>query len=547
MVAGVGVVLVGRYVLDELFGPERLTRDATELAGGVALAIIWAPVWVWHRQRVLRFAEEEPAERRSVLRKLTLYLTLGVTAGLGTQAAVELVRWIDGSRDFGGYPVAGVLVWWGVWAYHWLAEQREGQPTDETRTVRRLYLYSISAYSLAMLAAGVAVVLYLIFRDAYEGLFDVPRLLSGDEGLSGDQMRNGIALAIVGGAVWSYHWLVVARDDTASDLRQFYLFVFVILGGAITTLTATGVLTFGVLQWLFGTPDEDAASMHFRFLAGTIATVIVAVALWLYHWETARRERAAYGRLAEVTRLNGYVMSALGLGALAGAIAVLAPTMIGIVISSAREVLAGDDWWRDRMTLAATLGVIGAPVWAYFWFSMQGRLAAGGVDERGSLPRRLFIYGVLTAGALAALGSVSHLLFLILDRALGEGLSLTMLRDGKWSIGALVTALLIAPYYWFVLQEDRQALAEAAPVPRAAPRRKSVAVLIPEGGGALVRQIEAQIKQSVRVLDRLDVGAKLPELSAEELERLDQRVTAAPGERVLLVVDAGGVQVYSYR
>src|SRR3990172_2893967 len=70
VVAGVGISLVGGYVLDELFGPPVLSRGTARLALGVALVLIWTPMWVWHRMRVQRFAEEEPAEVRSILRKL---------------------------------------------------------------------------------------------------------------------------------------------------------------------------------------------------------------------------------------------------------------------------------------------------------------------------------------------------------------------------------------------------------------------------------------------------------------------------------------------
>ena len=55
IVASVGVVLILRYVLDELFGPARLNGDVTVLALGVVLAMIWTPVWLWHRVRVQRY------------------------------------------------------------------------------------------------------------------------------------------------------------------------------------------------------------------------------------------------------------------------------------------------------------------------------------------------------------------------------------------------------------------------------------------------------------------------------------------------------------
>src|SRR3990170_887532 len=308
VVAGVGIVLVARYVLDELFGPPVLSRETGQLALGVALALIWTPIWVWHRLRVQRFVQEEPAERRSILRKLYVYLTLGVSAALVAQASVELLRWILGAQSFGGYPVAAVVVWSGLWAFHWIAERGEGQPTDETRTVRRLYLYFTSAYSLTMLAVGVSFAIYLVLREAYEGLFSVPLLLHGEEGLWGDVMKNALAVALVGAGLWAYNWLYVARSDTESALRRFYLYVFAVLGGVITTLSATGVIAFGLLQWLIGTPEEASATAHFRFLPGALSPLIVGLGLWLYHWATVQQERASAGQLRAVRRIYGYIM-----------------------------------------------------------------------------------------------------------------------------------------------------------------------------------------------------------------------------------------------
>ncbi len=169
LVAGAGVVLVARYMLDELFGPPVLIQQTGQLAVGVALTVIWTPIWVWHRLRVQRFLEEEPAERRSILRKLYVYLTLGVTAALVAQASVELLRWLFGAQPFSGYAVAALVVWSTAWVFHWTAESEEGQPTQETWTVRRLYLYITSAYSLIMLAAGAGFAIYIILRGATRG------------------------------------------------------------------------------------------------------------------------------------------------------------------------------------------------------------------------------------------------------------------------------------------------------------------------------------------------------------------------------------------
>jgi hypothetical protein len=545
VVAGVGVALVAGYVLDELFGPPVLSRDTGQLALGVVLASIWTPIWVWHRLRVQRFAEEEPAERRSILRKLYVYLTLGVAAALVAHASVEILRWVFDVNSFGGYPFAAALVWSALWAFHWMAERGEGQPTDETMTVRRLYLYFTSAYSLVMLAVGVSFAIYLVWREAYEELFPVPILLRGEEGLWGDVMKNSLSVALVGAGLWAYHWLHIARLDTESTLRQFYLYVFAILGGVITTLSATGVIAFGILQWLIGTPEEASAAAHFRFLPGALSPLIIGLGLWFYHWATVLRERAALGQLWPARRIYGYIMAALGLGALVAAIVVLVPTAIGVFITSARDVMLGTDWWRDRMVLVLTLGLLGIPVWTYYWFSMQRMVASAEAEERASLPRRVLIFAVLGVGTLAFLGNVSYLLFVFLEAVLEDTLSLTLLADMKWSMGSVVVAALFVPYYWLILREDREVIGEPAARPPIS--RKSVTVLIPDNGGSFLAHLETVLSRKARVLRRLDPDVGVPELSPDDVQGLERRIAEAAGSRVLLVADATGVRVYSYR
>lgn len=542
-VAAVGVILIARYVLDELFGPARLDRDVTQLALGVVLALIWTPVWAWHRSRMLALAEDDPVEQRSVLRKAATYLTLFVTAALTVQATVELLRWIFDARSFDGYAPSALVVWAGLWAITWTTERLEGQSTDDTKTVRRLYVYATAAYGLVMLAAGLAIVTYVIFREAYDGVVDLPVVLQRGEGLWGDTMKNAAAVTIVGAAAWAAHWLLFAREDTASDLRQFYLYTLAVMGGVVTTLSAGGVLLFGLLEWWIGTPAEDTANAHFRFLPGALAPLLVGLLLWAYHWTVVQQERSTLGELIVARRIYRYVMTALGLGALAAAVITLVPTVIAIIVTSAQEVLVGPDWWRDRIVLVLTLGILGLPVWGYNWYQAERRAAEFGPEERNSTPRRVLTIGVAALSGLAALGSVSHILFLLLDSTLEGDLSLTMLRDTKWSMGILAAAAIFGPYYWLILREDWQA-APAVPEEKVT---KVVTLLVTDEGRPIVKQIEEALGVSVHVLQRADPDAGAPTLGAEDVDQLRARVADAPGDRVLIVADAGGVDVYSYR
>jgi hypothetical protein len=543
IVASVGAVLVARYILDELFGPEVLDRDVTQLALGLVLALIWTPVWLWHRSRVARLPHETPAERRSVLRKVSVYLTLAITIGVTISGATEALLWLFRASAFSGYAVAAVAVWTPLWLMTWQAEDEEGQPSEETSTVRRVYLYGASAAGLAMLSAGVALALYVVLQEAYEGLVDLPVVFQGEKTIGGRMMKEALATAVVGGLVWGSHWFSFARRDRTSDLRQFYLYTLAILGGAVAALSSAGVLVYGSLQWGMGTPEQDTASAHFRFLPGALAPLAVALLIWAYHWTVVQVERAAAGGLLAAQRIYRYIMTAIGIAALAAAMIVLVPLLVGLIVDSAHDVLAGPNWWRDQMVLVFTLGLIGLPVWGYHWFAAQRTAISGGAGERYSLPRRVFLFTVIGLGTLASLGSISHILFVLLNAMLEDELSLTLLRDLKWSMGTLVTAVVFTPYHWLVLQEDR---AVPEPVREARVGRKTVTLLIGEESADLVAQLENALDTTVRVLRRIDATAA-PQLSKDQVQQLAQQIARAPGDRILLVAAADGVEVYPYR
>ena len=133
------------------------------------------------------------------------------------------------TEDFNGYSIAEVIIWSAIWAFHWLIEEREGQPTPETIVIRRLYIYIASLVGLIMLSLGVGRVLYFILLEGYNALAATP-LLGDESGLWRPTLREMLSLAIIGGGVWALHWLYIARRDYDSAIRQVYLYIFAILG-----------------------------------------------------------------------------------------------------------------------------------------------------------------------------------------------------------------------------------------------------------------------------------------------------------------------------
>ena len=545
IMAASGVTEIAHYVLDaitdtEIDGPSRI-----RLATGLSLTIVGLPLWGFHWRLIARQLNEIPVETRSVLRKVYFYLVLAVAAAITMTTAITVLQWLLSNRSFSGYSMAGVVVWAGVWAFHWRMERDEGQPTPETLAIRRLYLYLVAAGTLITASTGIGILVGGILTEAYDAIASVKTL--GGTGLWSSSAKIALSLVLVPGGVWAAHWLYFARRDYDSTLRQLYLYGLTILGGLVTVLFALGLIIGDVLVWTIGVPDQPAAADHFGFLPWALASLFVGGGVLAYHLYAARAEE-------EVSELGArgapgsfpYLLALIGLVMLAVAIVTVVTTAIGVLVESDRTALVGADLWRNQLAVGITLGLLGGPLWGYFWAAVQRRVREEGVAEQASLPRRQFTFAVLGIGMIALVVSVSFFLFVFLRELLDGDLS-QVLPDTKGSIGVIVAAAIFVPYHWMVYRSDRRATTELEGADEEPRARKAVTALVDRTGAAFLAGLEAALGYKISVLDWADTGAGLPEMSEAALEELAQRVGDAAGPNVLLVPDDDTIRVLSYR
>ncbi len=582
-----GAALVGQFILDAVFVGDVAISSDTGLAAGASILVVGLPLWAFHWRYVQRAAGNAAAERGSLIRKFYLYAALAASAAVASITAAMLLRWLLGAEDFSGYHIAGLLAWAPVWVYHRRVEERErqgqeqgaaegeGQDAPDALALRRLYVYAAALAGLAALAIGAGRVVYLILLEGYNALAGAA-LLAGDAGLWSTEMRGMLCVALVGGGVWALHWLWMARGDYGSELRQVYLYLFAIFGGAATALSALGVILRQTLAWAFGAASGVSDPGDFDFLPGAIAALGVGAALWAYHRDRARREAilhygAASGQARSSQRVYDYILAGIGTAALAVAIFTLVNALLKLAAAAmAGRVIVGGDLWRDPIATAVALTALGAPIWGYYWRKIQRRALAAGGDERLSVARRIYIFAALGAGALSLLGSVSALLFVLLRDALELAYSASTLADVAGPLGVIAAAAAFLPYYWAAYARDRADAADDAVVdapdateydaPDAvhdatdvvsdampAMPRKDVALLA--GGGdaeGLARELEAALGYRVAVWRWADADADTPALSDEALASVARRVAEAEGRRVLLLPDGDGLRVASY-
>ncbi len=129
-----------------------------QLSLGLAMLVIGGALWFTFWRAVQKQAAGKIAEIGSAIRKFFINLILVVTALVGLYAAAEFLVWLMAGvpREQSPWGQFGTLIVTGaVWYYHWQLAEKEGHPSPEAKTLRRWYVYILSAWGLVTLSVGL--------------------------------------------------------------------------------------------------------------------------------------------------------------------------------------------------------------------------------------------------------------------------------------------------------------------------------------------------------------------------------------------------------
>jgi hypothetical protein len=265
------------------------------ILAGLAL---WLGTWI-PLQRGLRPATADgEIERRSVQRKLAIYLVVFVSAlavlGSATVALANVVERILGTPDREafrniqhdlGTPVTSLIVFAAVWVFHRRVVQADAARETEVEraaTVRRLYTYLIAAIGLAMLAIGTAGAI---------GVLGSHTLGLNTHGNT--ETAAYIALVLVGAPVWAFSWWQAQHQLTDEERRSLprrgYLYL-AILGGVLGVLVFGSASLYRVLNAVLA-GAFPTATWHDIWHFTVDATV--SASAFLFHLAVVRADRSA--------------------------------------------------------------------------------------------------------------------------------------------------------------------------------------------------------------------------------------------------------------
>ena len=490
-------------------------RSEAELAVPLAMTIVGVPVYVALARWVWRTHAADPAERNGVGWALYVNAALitALTAGIGAYLGVARGV-IDG--DWEGGATAALVVWTAGWIAHWQAWRRvrPGQLTH-------LHLWIGSLVGLGVAAGSAGFVLAALGERALGALTTGVAAT-----LSGDDLSMAAAAFVIGGAVWTWHWLMNGLTAERSEGWYITVLLFGVLGGLVTAVTGAGHGLYLLLEWFLGEPGTTSAVSHFQQLSTALATAVVGLAVWRYH-------RAVIGpsisrQRTEIDRAYDYIVSGVGLTTVAISLVVLIVALFEVVTPAA----AAGDGDTDVLLVAVTLLVVGLPVWLTAWRRVQRIASTDPEAEIPSAARRTYLFAIFGVGGAIAFGALIALLVAIFEVILEDASDRGLAESVDIPAALLITTGLAAVYHWTVYRAERH-------VSTVGPRRDVLLVSAAPTIGAAVAEM-AHVR--VRTLHRLDVAEGIE----SDVEAIVAAIDRAEGEHLLVLAGVDEIQVVPF-
>ena len=511
-----------------------------QLSLGIAMVVIGGPLWFLFWSMIQRHAERDADESGSTLRAFYLNLVLIVSAIVTVFTLYTLLAWLlTGLRadQFSPGSTAILIVSAAVWYYHRFISEKEGYHSPVARTVRRWYVYTLSAIGLIWLSIGIVQIVNqaVVSLPIWQG--EIIRAGFWNSGTQGS-----LAGIMTGGLTWAFFWFYTARDDISSALRQVYFYLLTILGSAIAGLTALIVSVYKMLYWFMG-GDRDVAN-YFQFLGWSIPTILVAFFIWFYHLRIAEEESAIEQHYISARRVHYYLMSFLGLGTLiAGLIIILGIPLDSIINSLMQQTVVEEPgWWNNHLSLSLAMLAVSIPIWLYYWSRIIDMAEKDGADERPARSRRIYIYVIIGASVVMLAADLVNIVYQLLNGMLIGDLGIDVLRNMKWSLQTVFIAIPVLIYHLDIARKDQKLGSENLAA------RKNVTVLVVDRKSPVIALIEGRLGYKVRVSQYVgELPGDVPQLSEGDVERLVSQIQASAAGNVMLVLLDRNIMVLPYK
>ena len=427
-----------------------VAADDVELARSLAFTVVGVPLYaavaLWSRRRLL----EDPLER------LSLGWVFYVTAAAITSLIVAMtglhatLSWAVGVGPDDPRALARFLVWGLAWGLHWWVHLRL-VPAGRSQ----VHHLAGSLVGLVTAVTGLASLLGAALWSLFFSGSDVV-LSGGDEALTA-----GVTLAVAA-PVWFLYWVRTASRAERDPLWLGYVLLPGVGGGLVMAVVSASTVVYDLLVWLLGDPEFSDAARHFNDAPWAAGAAATGALVWWYH--QAVLEEAHLKARTEVRRVYEYLMSAIGLLAAAAGLTTL--VVAGIEALTRTEAVILGQSAVNTLLASATLLLVGAPVWWFYWHRSQQAAVSAPADEHASPTRRVYLLLLFGVGGIAAVVALLVGVYLLFEDMVQGTFGAETIRSMRVPIGILLSTGAIAGYHWSVYQSGRGVAVPAPHGPR---------------------------------------------------------------------------------
>lgn len=512
------VLLVATAGLAGSLGPlvddaRLVTDDSNQSALNLAMLLLGAPITAWLAISTRRRIAADHTELKSY--GWMLFATVATIAPLTVAmfGAYRILLAVVQAEDFDGFAVTQAIVWGSTW---YVVRRIDRTLLPAPRTALRDVLPALIGLGTSAVAVGQ------LTSGLVQRLFDVDTEAVFVS--TNTQLHRGIALLVVGAAVWTLDWLHGLSSEVDSEAWRFIVVLFGVTGGLVATVSSVAVAGYQVLVWLLGSPQSDVARTHFEALPGALGGVVAGVVTWWYHRSLLAQRRGE--RRAEVDRVYEHIMAAGGLVAAAFGVTILVVAMIEAITGT--RLVRGDDA-VNTLLLAGTLLAIGVPVWVVYWRTTTRRDDA---EERGSITRRIYLVTVLGIAGLVALGAAIATVYLLLRDVFEGRADSSTLRSARYALATLFTSGVVAGYHISVFRGEHTStyFSSATVLPEVDKRYRRVVIAGPS---------DAALESALRSIPGIEVEWARDSSGDWPIDDIVARVQRAEGDLVVVLTPRG--------
>lgn len=436
VITGIGVSgLLGRLIPVG----KAITTDKSSLALESAFSLVGIPLLIvialWTRNTFRRDSNE------SNTLGWNLYLTTASILGLilNIIAQVHIYGALIGDDQLKGRDISQLIIWGAIWSVHFQMHNKVGR---EENTIGDHLIGS--AIGLGISFVGLVNLLEILI--SYLFSFNEGKVIVSTSRTA----TEGLILLLVGAPVWYLYWVRTAAKATKESIWYAYVLLIGIGGGLLIFVTSSAFSLYTALVWFFGDTHSATVSEHFGDTPASIAAALGGLTVIWYH-RSALNASQQQGR-TEIQRVYEYVIAGISLAASSGGITMILVSFIESISRSAQ--ITGPDS-RNTLLTALTLIFVGGPLWWFMWNKVQHQLHSNQIAEQASLVRRVYLFILFGVSSVAAVISLLVGTYIAFKDLFNADFGLTTVRDSRFGIGILLTALVVAIYHWLIFKNEK--------------------------------------------------------------------------------------------